>query len=233
MNKNIVPIFAETSWIAQSSYEGHSADSKDIIKYIKSRADIEDHETHMVAPHIKHGLIESASSLDLFNTKEKVIVDLHKYLEAEIFDIFVSLMTRKGREFKIDSRAEIVESWYHITSNGGYHDTHTHEHTSFAGIYFISVKECGPKNGAIRFYQPFRIPRIFLGRDVDDIGLKWTDPESLDFDPEDGDIIIWPGFIPHMAIPYFGKSDRIVIAFNARILEYYKNGNYTRPPRKL
>ena len=36
----------------------------------------------------------------------------------------------------------------------------------------------------------------------------------LDIFPKNGEIVLFPGFLPHAALPYFGKSDRIVIAFN-------------------
>lgn len=194
-------------WFAKTSYKNHNAHSKELINYIKNYTP---KTKKIVAPHIKHNLIESDGSLSFFNTNEKVIINLKEYLENEIYNVFDTLMSSKGKSFK-HCKAEIIESWYHITNNGGYHDIHSHSHTSFSGIYFISVKECGYKNGSIRFYTPFNGPRT-------DMGLNWLPPESIDFEPEDGDIIIFPGFLQHSAIPYFGKSERIVIAFNARII---------------
>ena len=52
---------------------------------------------------------------------------------------------------------------------------------------------------------------------VDDIGLNWVQNDMVDFIPQNGQIVIFPGFLEHSAIPYYGKSDRYVIAVNAKI----------------
>ena len=49
---------------------------------------------------------------------------------------------------------------------------------------------------------------------VEDIGLSWCLNDMLDIFPNSGEMVFFPGFLPHAALPYFGKSDRIVIAFN-------------------
>ena len=77
----------------------------------------------------------------------------------------------------------------------------------------LFVIQCKYKNGSIRFYKPFQTTKP-----VSDIGLNWIQNDIIDFIPKSGQVIIFPGFLEHAAIPYYGKSDRYVIAVNARII---------------
>ena len=159
-------------------------------------------------------MAESAPTLKFFEEANNVVLNnLKEYFEALIIDLYKVLCSRaKDSNFQ-DGICEVTESWYHITKTGGYHDLHNHAHSSFSAIYFLDVSECDYKNGSIRFYKPFNtiVP-------VNDIGLNWIQNDLIDFIPKNGQIIVFPGFLDHSAIPYYGKSDRYVIAVNARII---------------
>ena len=34
---------------------------------------------------------------------------------------------------------------------------------------------------------------------------------------DEGKLILFPGYVRHSALPYHGKTDRVVVAFNARV----------------
>ena len=107
----------------------------------------------------------------------------------------------------------IHESWSHITSFGGYHDYHTHPHSSWCGIFYVDIGDMDAENvnGNNRFYSPMPISP--------EIGLEFMAHNFHDPEAKDGKLIVFPSFVPHSALPYFGDKDRIVIAFNSVIAD--------------
>lgn len=112
---------------------------------------------------------------------------------------------------------EIVDAWYHITNEGGFHDAHYHGGCSWCGIYYVRVGDTGPSsgggapNGGTRFYSP-----LAGGGCYRDFGNKYLDLTYLDAPARDGSLILFPSYLLHSGLPYRGKEDRVVIAFNCR-----------------
>ena len=40
---------------------------------------------------------------------------------------------------------------------------------------------------------------------------------TWDVTPQEGELILFPSFLPHKALPYTGERDRIIVSFNAQI----------------
>lgn len=171
-------------------------------------------EDRIVADKIKHNLSESSPNLDFFDKADtQAIRDLSLFIEDAVLNLYHDLSRFRQRTYyPMKVKANIIESWYHITRYGGYHDYHDH-HSSWSGIYFLDVKECNVKSGSIRFYKPFSTSQKIEG----DEGLLWASDDTMEFVPLSGEVIFFPGFLPHAALPYFGKSHRIAIAFNITI----------------
>ena len=211
---NIGNIFSDC-FLADTTYPDHEQYKDQLITFIKDY-DTKNkiNEKDFVSTHIKYNMAESAPTLKFFEEANNVVLNnLKEYIEALIIDLYKVLCSRaKDSNFQ-DGICEVTESWYHITKTGGYHDLHNPAHSSFSAIYFLDVSECDYKNGSIRFYKPFNtiVP-------VNDIGLNWIQNDLIDFIPKNGQIIVFPGFLDHSAIPYYGKSNRYVIAVNARII---------------
>ena len=211
---NIGNIFSDC-FLADTTYPDHEQYKDQLITFIKDY-DTKNkiNEKDFVSTHIKYNMAESAPTLKFFEEANNVVLNnLKEYFEALIIDLYKVLCSRaKDSNFQ-DGICEVTESWYHITKTVGYHDLHNHAHSSFSAIYFLDVSECDYKNGSIRFYKPFNtiVP-------VNDIGLNWIQNDLIDFIPKNGQIIVFPGFLDHSAIPYYGKSNRYVIAVNARII---------------
>ena len=197
--------------IAYSDHEKHKDQLITFIKEYDEQNKIK--ENDLVSSHIKYNVAESAPNLKFFEEADNSMInDLKVFLETIIYDLYKTKCSRLKHHKYQQGKCEITESWYHITKTGGYHDKHDHTHSSFSAIYFLDVTECRYKNGSIRFYKPFKTTMP-----VDDIGLNWVQNDMVDFIPKNGQIVIFPGFLEHSAIPYYGKSDRYVIAVNAKI----------------
>lgn len=165
-----------------------------------------------VAPTAKHALYES--TLDLLQHPDPVISELREFIEEMLITV-ASAVNEPFWPEGAQARADIIESWFHVTENGGYHDTHSHPNCSWCGIYYVDAGECDiqNRNGINRFYDPRHGADQYL-----DAGTAYLNSTgSWDFAAVDGQVVIFPSYLKHAAMPYFGQKDRVVIAFNSQI----------------
>jgi uncharacterized protein (TIGR02466 family) len=113
---------------------------------------------------------------------------------------------------------ELVESWFHITNQGGFHDAHFHGGCSWCGIYCLQLGEAGPgppggaPNGGNRFYSPLRLGGAHI-----DYGNQYLEYSFIDPPLREGMLLLFPSYLLHSGLPYRGRQDRIVISFNSRV----------------
>lgn len=144
-----------------------------------------------LARRAKSGLFESTP--DFFSHAEGLpaVNELMQFCGAAIATLF-------------ERDVYFPESWCHVTNDGGFHDAHTHIDfvRGICGIYYLQCGQCtvDPPNGINRFYSP----NVFEENDV------------ADFQPVEGRLLLFPGYVRHSALPYRGNDDRVVISFNAR-----------------
>ena len=124
---------------------------------------------------------------------------------------------------KMALQLEIMGCWFQIQNGMAFHDVHTHGNCSWSGVYYVQVDDAirrvnyadmGEANGVTRFYGPYS--QWQAGAHMD-IGNAYLQKNSLDIYPEEGKLILFPSFLPHMAMPYIGEKDRIIVSFNAQI----------------
>ena len=118
---------------------------------------------------------------------------------------------------------ELTGVWFQVQNGAAFHDVHTHGNCSWSGVYYVQVDppaqrvaqpQFGVLNGATRFYSPL-FP--LLGGAHMDMGNAWLQNATMDVAPVEGELIVFPAFLPHKAMPYVGERDRIVVSFNAQI----------------
>jgi len=100
--------------------------------------------------------------------------------------------------------------WTSIYPQGGYVPEHIHNNVMLSGVYYVKAEEgCGE----INFRDPAYISKTMIAptsnRDVfPGPGTRWTHP------PKAGDMIIFPGWLPHFTYKNKSGEDRIIISFN-------------------
>jgi uncharacterized protein (TIGR02466 family) len=113
--------------------------------------------------------------------------------------------------------------WFQISSQGSHHDVHTHGNCSWSGVYCLQVDapekriadtNLGAANGVTRFYGPY-FNR--LGGAAMDFGNANLQNAHLDIDPVPGQLVIFPSWLAHQAMPYHGKLDRVIVSFNVSV----------------
>lgn len=113
--------------------------------------------------------------------------------------------------------------WFQISNLNGLHETHIHGNCSWSGVYYVQAGECsrsesdrkdGLLNGVTRFYGPYM---EFLAGGHGEFGNLYLQYGSWDSFPEDGKIAVFPSYLKHMAYPYKGDEDRIIVSFHAQV----------------
>lgn len=160
------------------------------------------------------GLYEG--DFDLFQREHESLHALVQFIRGTLASA-VCIANQEGKPQ--DLVIEFPDSWYHITNEFGFHDAHWHHGCSWCGIFYVRIGASGPKsnrgapNGGSRFYNP-----ILTGGSYRDVGNKYLS-NTLDAPIEDGLLLLFPSFLLHSGLPYFGEEDRVVIAFNARVFQ--------------
>jgi hypothetical protein len=204
--------------VAKPDFHTIKSDVIDMIYGMDKDITEKDHEipfpSYGIGPfHQRHKKRLSESYGDLFTRY------YHLPLMKDLSDWFLEQTIRvaagvnKGFTNTDNWQAQYTSTWYHITQDGGYHDYHNHGDSAWCGIFYVSKAKSNwfKANGVNRFYTP--------APQVDGIkGLEFQ-RTSYDIEPEDGTLYIFPGFIPHSALPYYGNEDRIILSFNTRIVE--------------
>jgi hypothetical protein len=113
--------------------------------------------------------------------------------------------------------------WFQCSRAGAFHDVHTHGNCSWSGVYIVQIDPeaeraahptYGAANGVTRFYGP---PFTRLGGAHVDLGNAYLQPPHVDVVPVPGQLVIFPSWLPHQALPYDGRSERVIVSFNASV----------------
>jgi len=122
-----------------------------------------------------------------------------------------------------DLRVGIEGMWFQCSRGGAFHDVHTHGNCSWSGVYIVQIDEpeqrvthpvYGAANGVTRLYGP---PLTTLGGAFIDVGNAYLLPPHHDVPPVPGQLLLFPSWLLHQAMPYNGEQERIIISFNASI----------------
>ncbi|WP_136681383.1 TIGR02466 family protein [Neptunomonas sp. XY-337] len=209
----IEAIEAWSSPLFVTEYPEHDFLKEDLLSYIyaSQRQQTKAVESE-VATTAKHQLFES--KLDFLAADNPAIMELRRMLE-ELIGAVASQVNAPYWPPEAEGEAEITESWFHVTQNGGYHDVHSHPNCSWCGIYYLAPGDANltARNGVNRFYDPRGNADHYS-----DAGSAYLNQQGFwDFAPIEGQIVIFPSYLKHSALPYFGEQDRVVIAFNSAV----------------
>ena len=78
----------------------------------------------------------------------------------------------------------------------------------------VSHPVYGAANGVTRLYGP---PFHALGGAYVDLGNAYLQPPSVDIEPIPGQLLLFPSWLAHQAMPYDGDKELVIISFNASV----------------
>lgn len=113
--------------------------------------------------------------------------------------------------------------WFQSSRGGAFHDVHTHGNCSWSGVYVVQAEAdpgrsahpvYGALNGVTRFYGPHF---NHLGGAHVDLGNAYLQPPTVDLAPRPGQLVVFPAWLPHQALPYGSDTERIIVSFNGSV----------------
>jgi uncharacterized protein (TIGR02466 family) len=123
----------------------------------------------------------------------------------------------------LDLQVAIEGLWFQTSTRGAFHDVHTHGNCSWSGVYCVQVDPperrtahpvYGAANGVTRFYGP---PFAHLAGAHVDLGNAYLQPPHVDIEPVPGQLLVFPSWLAHQALPYDGEAERVIVSFNASV----------------
>lgn len=95
-----------------------------------------------------------------------------------------------------------IEMWTNVNSPGSRNIFHSHKVANFSAVYYLQ----GTGTGKLRLANP---ANILI--DCNPVGPFTRD---FEFDPKDGDLILWPAWVPHEVNVNQSSTERINLAFD-------------------
>lgn len=154
------------------------------------------------------------SDFNLFSWRDDCIQRLRQFCWATLGRTIQELNGYSSVEAQ---RLQIFShTWFHVTRHGGFAILHTHPMASWSGVYCVDPGETPddrPESGVLRFHNPHHYSNYFL--DAGNLRLRapyhhgtW----SVRF--RAGQLVLFPSWLQHEVLPFYGRDERITIAFN-------------------
>lgn len=107
-------------------------------------------------------------------------------------------------------------TWFHVTRDRGFFGLHNHPMASWSGVYCVTAGEddgTHPDSGVLHFANPLAVAHMF----VDPANNRMRPPYSMagrSFRLKPGQLVLFPSWVNHEVLPFYGGGERITVAFN-------------------
>lgn len=157
--------------------------------------------------------------LELYSD-EGCVTELADFIAKSVFEVAKEVNAQYWREIgKV--RVDLTGVWFQISNDYAFHETHVHGNCSWSGVYYVQAGSAGLKhkgsgqpNGITRFYGP---NIDFMAGGHGDFGNLYLQGSTWDSYPRDGGLVVFPSHLKHMAFPYQGDQDRVIVSFHAQV----------------
>ncbi len=154
------------------------------------------------------------SDFDFFSWPEECVQRIRQFAWAILGRTVQHLNRYSADEAK---RLQIFShSWFHITRYGGFTIVHNHAMASWSGVYCVNPGETPtdrPESGVLRFHSPHHYSNMFL----DSGNHRFQAPYhhgTWNVRLQAGQLVLFPSWLQHEVLPFYGTDERITIAFN-------------------
>jgi uncharacterized protein (TIGR02466 family) len=107
----------------------------------------------------------------------------------------------------------LTNMWTTIYPTGAYVPEHTHSNSLLSGVFYVKA----PENcGNIVFHDPSFIAKTMMIHKIDQ--FPTVDTKFIQ-EVEDGMMILFPSWLPHMTLKNDSKEDRIILSFNIGLIQ--------------
>jgi uncharacterized protein (TIGR02466 family) len=136
-----------------------------------------------------------------------------QWLEKQVLDLSMQILScyeKQDAGLRQNSqqteRKILLDYWTNVNEQYSVNSLHTHKRDSLAAVYYVQTTG----TGAVRFHNPAN--QLFE--------CNRTSPfiEAVKYEPVDGDLLMWPAWIPHQVELNMLAKQRINIAWNIRVI---------------
>lgn len=130
------------------------------------------------------------------------------WLLSEVFglvDQAVQFYQEQDSVFTAASTPYKINYWTNVNSPGARNVLHSHLDSCFSCVYYIQATGTGD----LRLLNPANL----LGKANSHSAFS----RDFYFDPTEGDLILWPSWVPHEVEPNLSNKDRINITFDITV----------------
>lgn len=156
------------------------------------------------------------SATDFFEWKEPSIKALGERIRQMTMAITRATAIAKDGARTFNYR---FDGWANVSRNGNYNSAHNHPNCVWSGVYYVQTGTAEPDtqfNGRLELLDPR------AGANMLYIADTLLTARYL-ITPTPGLMILFPSWLGHLVHPFFGKGERISIAFNIMTSEAKKS----------
>lgn len=173
--------------------------------------------TTVPTPVVKESVYESDFSL--FRREDPHVQRLAHFCLSSVGE----MVMRMNRYSPTDMQSLRIydHSWYHVTRHGGYTGPHNHPMASWSGVYCVTPGEIAaehPDSGILRLFDSRAEANMYI-----DAGNAYLSDRysfgNLGWKLTAGQLIIFPSYLFHEVAPFWGRDERITVAFNCWVRE--------------
>ncbi len=162
----------------------------------------------------RNGLFES--NFELFDWPDAPIGVLRNWCWLQLYRAIGELNGYTPEQLR--NLHVAAESWFHITRNGGYFALHNHPMASWSGVYCVASGDPDPTvadNGLLTFVNPQQTATMYIDMAIARMSRPYAcAPVAMSL--RAGQLVLFPSWVLHEVRPFYGRCERITVAFNAR-----------------
>lgn len=132
------------------------------------------------------------------------------WLESQVFEMLeeaIQFYMEMDPAYKhvFTDKIPTVDTWTNVNKPGSSNRIHSHKECAFVGLYYVQAEN----TGELTFINPANY--------LSDCSSNSPATSRMSFIPKDGDLILWPAWVPHEVEVNKSDQHRINIAFNILI----------------
>jgi uncharacterized protein (TIGR02466 family) len=154
------------------------------------------------------------SHFDLFDWPEPIIAQLREFC---LSNLLRSVAQLNNYDLAFMKRINIAtDAWFHITRRNGFFGVHNHPMASWSGVYCVAPGEHDTgqvDSGKLSFVHPNISGGMYVDAGSAHLQLPYA-MANMGYALAPGQLVLFPSWIPHYVMPFYGEGERITVAFN-------------------
>lgn len=198
--------------LAQARHPQHESLNAELRALLLSRAADPVHANPNPSLKQQRGVFES--EFNLFSWPDTCVQRLKAYCWTELGRTIQTVNRYSPEQM---ARLQIFShTWFHVTRRDGFVIAHTHPMASWSGVYCVdpgTTPADRPESGVLRFHNPHYYSNMFLDPGNAQLAAPYHHG-CWCVKLQAGQLVLFPSWVSHEVLPFYGEDERITIAFN-------------------